>query len=268
MVRIDLKKPNGTLISSIDMPESVNEVTLSQFIDYQPAFDAWQKWLEENKTRNFNSPKYRKEELQHLCACVSAFIGQDASGIPIGQVVDKMSLSSGETTLNKLHAMIHFAISQYHGGAFDKDYWFIYRGVKYRLPEIARDAITAQERITDVSTAQAVEVLDRWRVYQDSFKGKSPDPNYTFTMILQLIATFAKSDGDKLPKNDSDIERWISERVVYFKDVDMQVGLDVLNFFFAGTSPAQTIQRLLFSSNHRRNRQGINTRSRRGAGRG
>jgi len=213
----------------IDMPENPTEVTLSQYTDYQQAFEDLIKWREENDGENFNSPKYRIGEAKKMLACLSAF-----SGMPYKELAD-----APFEAIQKLFSGIYYAINQYKKSDATSDYWFNYKGDRYALPTIYRDAITSQERFAAVSTAKAVEVLTKWDVYQNALKAGTVDSSFTFSIILLIIATFAEKAGDVFPDNDSDIEKYLSDRVVFFKDIDMQVGLDVLNFFFGGTKPTK-----------------------------
>lgn len=211
------------------MPENPTEVTLSQYTDYQQAFEDLVKWREENDGDNFNSPKYRIGEAKKMLACLSAFSGKQY----------KELADAPFEAIQKLFTGIYYAINQYKKNDTVSDYWFDYRGDRYTLPAIYRDAITSQERFSALSTAKAVEVLTKWDVYQNALKAGEVDSSFTFSIILLIIAVFAEKTGDQFPDNDADIEKFISDRIVFFKDVDMQVGLDVLNFFFDGTKPTK-----------------------------
>lgn len=236
-VIVEIKSGNKK-ITEIDFPLYPHEVSLSHFVDYQVAFDDLMKWREETDSQNFNNPKRRAQELQKMAACVSAFIGQDVSGVSVGSVLTSgMSIENKEVTMTGLFNAIAMTLSRYKKNDLDSDYWFDYKGVRYKLPSMYRDAITRQERFAGVSTGQAVEVLDKWGIYQDNLEKGVIDPNYTFSVILLIIATFAQADGDVFPDNDTDIEKFISDRVIHFKDVDMQVALDVFNFFSLVQSP-------------------------------
>lgn len=300
MTTINLKTTTGKSLGQIDFPENPSEVTLSQYVDFQAAFETLENWRKENDGQDFNSFSYRRGELQKMIACVAAFIGKDISTLPVGRFLSRRDLDfeTSEVTINSLFNAIQVVMSRYKCGLpepkmdtvasrmnqyqnwFSRlkiiivrhkrrrnqvhlfypkrasvkniatsylDYWFNYNGKKYVLPSMYRDAITNQEKFESVATAQAVEALTKWEIYQRNFKAGLVDTGFTFSIILLIIATFAQADGDQFPDTDPEIDRYISDRVVYFKNVDMQVGLDVLAFFFVGTHPLKQTQVSSFS---------------------
>lgn len=262
MTTINLKTTTGKSLGQIDFPENPSEVTLSQYVDFQAAFETLENWRKENDGQDFNSFSYRRGELQKMIACVAAFIGKDVSALPVGKFLGRRDLDfeTSEVTINSLFNAIQVVMSRYRPGPIDGDYWFHYRDKKYKLPGVYRDAITNQEKFESVATAQVVEALTKWEIYQRNFKAGAVDTGFTFSIILLIIATFAQADGDQFPDTDPEIDRYISDRVVYFKDVDMQVGLDVLAFFFVGTQVSKQTQVSNFSSNRPKSRPKTNMR--------
>lgn len=60
-----------------------------------------------------------------------------------------------------------------------------------------------------------------------------PDGNLLFAQYLRLIAILARKEGERLPANDGDRERWIQNRMIYFQGIDCKTALDV-DFFLIG----------------------------------
>lgn len=60
-----------------------------------------------------------------------------------------------------------------------------------------------------------------------------PNGNLVFAQYLRLVAILAKKDGESLPANDGDRERWIQARMMHLQEIDTKTALDV-DFFLSG----------------------------------
>ena len=60
-----------------------------------------------------------------------------------------------------------------------------------------------------------------------------PNGNLMFAQYLRVIAILARKEGERLPANDGDRERWIQNRMIYFQGIDTKTALDV-DFFLIG----------------------------------
>ena len=60
-----------------------------------------------------------------------------------------------------------------------------------------------------------------------------PNGNLSFAQYLRLIAILARKEGEKLPANDGDRERWIQQRMIHLQEIDTKTALDV-DFFLTG----------------------------------
>lgn len=60
-----------------------------------------------------------------------------------------------------------------------------------------------------------------------------PNGNLVFAQYLRLIAILARKDGERLPANDGDRERWIQQRMIHLQEIDTKTALDV-DFFLTG----------------------------------
>ena len=90
-----------------------------------------------------------------------------------------------------------------------------------------QEAITKQG---DESGAMAREI--RTLEAEIDIEG-DPNGNLIFAQYLRLIAILARKDGEKLPANDGDRERWIQSRMIHLQEIDTKTALDV-DFFLAG----------------------------------
>lgn len=60
-----------------------------------------------------------------------------------------------------------------------------------------------------------------------------PNGDLLFAQYLRLISILARKEGERLPANDGDRERWIQARMMHFQEIDCKTALDV-DFFLAG----------------------------------
>ena len=60
-----------------------------------------------------------------------------------------------------------------------------------------------------------------------------PNGNLLFAQYLRMIAILARKEGEKLPTNDGDRERWIQGRMIHLQGIDTATALDV-DFFLSG----------------------------------
>lgn len=60
-----------------------------------------------------------------------------------------------------------------------------------------------------------------------------PNGNLAFAQYLRMVAILAKKEGERLPTNDGDRERWIQQRMIHLQELDTKTALDV-DFFLTG----------------------------------
>lgn len=240
---------------SLDFPEHPHEITLSRFIDYEKAMRALNDWRTANENENFASFKYRAGELKHVVACIAAFTGQDVSKAPM----NKFRFSAKEGVPDQVEADIFtvfnlaaVCISKYKETEYIGDYWFRYKDKEYYLPFCYVNEMTKQPRYEDITTAQAIEAMEAWRLFETVQKD-DVDGGYWFKTILNIIACMARTKEEpEFPTGETEIQRYLSERIQHFKDIDMQSALDVYNFFFGTSNPYNPIPITPSFSSHRK----------------
>jgi hypothetical protein len=238
MLLITIKKDGKSV--QIDFPEFPHEVSLSAFIDYEKAMSALNEWRTENENENFASFAYRSGELKHMVNCVNALIGQDVSDTPIEGFLfsEKEGIEqSAEASIFTVFNLAAVCMSKYKETIYAGDYWFSYKGERYFIPSAYVNEMTKETRYADVTSAQAIEALEAWRLFETVQKSDT-DGGYLFKTILNIIACMARTDdAPEFPSGQTEIDRYLSDRIQFFKDVDMQAGLDVYNFFFGTSNP-------------------------------
>lgn len=250
MIKVKLEKADGGILAEFDFPTEAREVTYRQFIRFETAYQAKERWLEENKDASVTDPKFAAEYIRHVAKVVEAFTGIDnILEAKLGDYMahmqqvlsgDPKAIATGlqevEGTVFTLYANIWRTIANYRSHNHTQDrYWFEYKGRTYFLQSTYRDAVTKQIRFQSLSVAQAIEALEAWRVY-DQAKAQDDGNKFLFTTILTLIACLALEDGQSFPDTESEIQRWVSSRVDHFQDVNMEIALNVRDFFLSTTN--------------------------------
>ena len=99
--------------------------------------------------------------------------------------------------------------------------------------ERAKRIVQLKEQIAkhgDESGEQAREIR---RLEAETDIQGDPNGNLVYAQYLRLIAILFRKDGEKLPTNDGERERWIQDRMLHFQDIDTRTALDI-DFFLTG----------------------------------
>lgn len=235
------EQPGGKAQVVLSVPESPAELRLSNAIDYEIAFHKFEAWLKETEGQEV-SLSWQLEYLRHIAACVQAFCGtSDTNNLPVGDLPGylealskskQFDLDESEKNLLALYANCLKCFEQYEKSTFEpgRAYTFEYKGERWQIPSSYRDVLTNQKRFEDLPLAQTIEGLEAWRKYEE-VKDDDAEGNYFFTTVLNTLAVFARKDSENFPEDQTAIDKLINERLVYFQDIDMQTGFDVIAFF-------------------------------------
>jgi len=248
MYEIKLSSTAGKPLGVLLFPEKASEVTLKQFIRFEVAAANLEKWITENESKNPFDPNFAAGYIWRVFTCVNEFCGDGRiHQVPVGDYpkalnkflgvkkISDIDLVGIEDSVMGLYANIWRTLATYkkhYDAGAGVDYSFEYKGVTYRLKKSHRDAITQQIRFESLTTAQAVEALEALRMYNHHV-ASDPKKAFYFTTLLHLVAILALADGEAFPTTDSEIDRWISDRVRYFEDIDMEAALNVADFFLS-----------------------------------
>jgi len=261
MIKCNLSRPDGTIVASFDFPTQAKEVTYSDYVAFETAYEAKEEWLKENDGKSFLEPEFMASYIRHVAHIVEAFTKQKVLEAALGDYMQHVSQFYGDDTaaiLKELHAVENTVFTLYaniwktiatykkhvHTG---EAYRFLYKGKQYSLKASYRDAITGVMRFESVSVAQGVESLEAWDIYLKAM-GNDPKKRFLFTTIITLIACLALEEGQQFPDKEKEIQKWVSERTVYFKDIDMETALNVRDFFLLITNPYGKTQNISGSS--------------------
>ena len=239
MKTIAIQDKSGRIIDRIEnFPETVEEITLSQFTSFDAAVAKREKWLAEWGDKKMN----RKAEYGYLKMTIemlSEFLNKDVSEYPLGDwakhVKGLKSLQNEsigvEGTVLSLLANVDKVVKQ-HKQEIDplKAYEFEYEGERFTVDPAYRDAVTNKNKWSGIESARVIEALKMYDAYIEN-RDKDQSGNFFFTSLLYAIACFSKKEAEVFPDQQADIERHVSERVRFFEGINMKDGLNVAAFF-------------------------------------
>lgn len=238
------------------MPEDLSEITVEQyceFLDGVSGFIDWQN-AQLDEGEDLLSPAYQLERLHRIASMVQDFCTASPEGptldqlfaMPMGdymkslretfaiQSLEEVDLDKSEATLYTLWANIYKVMSRAALISSAGTITFEWKGERYTLKEMGRDRLTGQELPPDLSVHEAVEVLELRRKSQALIEtGKHATKNIRWELFHRQLAILALRDGEELPVEDLEFERFVSERAAHFVGIDAETALKV-DFFLAG----------------------------------
>ncbi len=227
MKTVRIVSADGEALATFNLPERFDEVRLAQMIDILKASEAIAHEASQPK------PSY-SAIINRMAQGVADFYGVDKQTI-MNAVLSTAKTASQEAepshTIEALYIYaINIATNYTPNGALLKSEAFVWNSNTYMLPKSTIDAITAEAIPTSaITTAQAIEALEVSRILSE-FDDNDPDGNYLYNYYLTLCALFLRKKDEALPLNASDLEAFISERKIEFKDIPAYVALE-LDFF-------------------------------------
>lgn len=253
MLNITLKLPTGQSWA-LAFPTDLSEVDLSDFCDTIEHIEAHDQLLEDARQGNENllSAKFQFPYLTIASKAVAAFCGckelDKLMSIPAGDYHDHLnqyfSVSSPaeldvdgmEANMYMLFRQVTKAMASYEFQVTDKDQRVSYGGKQFVLRQIDKNQITGKEMPSDITTQEAIEILDFQRKLD---KEKDTVANKLFTKLTYQIAVLCRQSDEELPDNEAEFERWVEARQIFFTGegerpaIDAKTALDI-DFFFGG----------------------------------
>ena len=227
-------KAKGFETKTITIPD-IENVSLSAYIDFVTH-------VSKIKESSDEEPTPPGQALAHIIEAVSLFTGEDMEffmQLPQGKTTD--GYSDKFVSAWGLYNLIAQTIGKYRPKIrYGEDLNFEYKGQQCRIPGFLISGPNLASH--NLPTAQAIEVLETQRLIQDAIKlNGDPDGAAIYTQYLRVCAILIRTDEhDRLPYNQPEIDKYIDERVEFFKQVPMVIALDV-DFFL--TSIMQVLKR-------------------------
>lgn len=213
------------------LPTSLAEVPLSRYIDFLS---------EQEKIGN-----EEENAILVMAKSVGLFLGVDLAellGAQVGDVFEK-EYKGLDGSLRSLYGYIAKLVGESKPQLRSQENaTFVYKGETFRIPLILQQAIVGDVLLPDVETIEAVEAAEVQRATFQSLKAleglegqQAADQRASlyYSLYLRLLAILARKDGERLPIQDAERERWINDRAIFFQEIDAETALD-LDFFLRG----------------------------------
>lgn len=229
MILVDLKKNNRTF-KTIELPENIDEVSLSQAIQFNNRYEKYRKWSEENDADELTVDQ-QIAQIELMANCVSGYLDLDVKEL------SKLKVGSEDefiSAFDSVYGILAYLISIMETYQFtkpeDSSYKFVHHGIEYSVRGYYRNAIFDNTDMTDLSLSEAIECLEVKRL---ALNIKNKD-NAKFTEMITTLAVLSRRDGELFPENQFEIDEFVNERVKEFQDINMKVAYDVA-FFLTNT---------------------------------
>lgn len=239
----------------LQIPEDHTEITLSQAVQFNNRYENLHNYKMkalvesdiDNDIEANDDIMSRPEMLELLVECAAGYFDIDPSklmGLPVGimhenimQGVDMSAVESGTESLSRIINMIMHAMATYtYNLPSNKIYKFEHKGEIYCIPATNATALTNIDLPTDLTVSEAVECLEvkrMARVLHSSSHTQQVKDNARFTEIIRTVAILSRKEGEKFPREQVEINRFIKERTGLFQDIPMKIGYDIYFFLIS-----------------------------------
>ena len=226
---IELQTASGV----VSVPTGMHEISLSAYHDFLAVlrrsglFSRMEDEEEEEQVSDTGLLPF----IDSLIEALGFVCSGELTALPVGNLED--SVLSEPSLLGVFSHVIDLATNfkPVRRIVPEVGYFFDYKGEVFGIsPERASAYVTG---IT-YTTAEAIEVLEADRILaQKIAETTDPQGMFSFEMDLRRLAVLARKDGEELPVQKVERERWIDERARFLKEVSADVALEI-RFFFIG----------------------------------
>lgn len=218
----DLQQP----VVQFDIPQTAAEIRLVQYIDFLVALRKWK----EDETN----------DAAQMGRAVAAFLGVDIvdlAQIKFGRVqeYDQQAMEMVDS-LYKIYMVISKVVGEYKPKIRNsEDLRVQYKGVDLVMPGHMKMAAIGIEDLGALSFLEAVETYELKRVTQEVMeKEGDPEGSYLYSQYLGVLALLLRKPGEALPVDDVQRAAFLQQRKVFFKDITLDIALDLDFFLFTG----------------------------------
>jgi hypothetical protein len=215
---------------AIDIPLSVFDIKVSDYIDYQKCLERYEAQREAESESESESSADLKEKIYNseatIIECVSYLCKGDLlHDIPFSTNENENTIYTQNTTFEQLSQSGLFEHLQNIIAGYEIDerayiegrYSFEYKGVVFCIENITK-------------TGNVLETLELQRLTDDKMKQGDATGTYAFSKLIRMCAVLCRKKGERLPFNIAERARFIEERANLFQDITLNVTTD-LDFF-------------------------------------
>lgn len=218
---------------AIDFPSHVADISLRQYIAYERHVRQAPEWYRTGHNES-GEPITSAQMAQWMRLEIEAI--HHLTGISLDQLLsldfsDMTPITFEQSAIDSvtaLSAYLHRVVASYQPQLRAS---FEFKGETYYFPvkTVEKMTMATADAPLDFKRLTAQEYIDinNFNHYwgsQDTEKGD-------FQKVLGMLAVLCRKDGEALPLDEAEHDDFVAERIELFKDVPMDVGLDVWFFF-------------------------------------
>jgi len=230
MLNATLKDVAGNDLFTVELPTTPRELKLSAYIDFVKVQES------------VINPVAR------AIMSISAITGVDYGEMLEAKVGDIYSASTNlDGCLSPIFAHIYNVVGKVSPVLrTESDCTFEYKGQQYIIPYIQQIALSGVDIMPDISVIEAIEILETKRIAEQLEK-EDLTGSVLFSGYLRTMAVIARKEGELLPIEEAEKEKFLSERMKHFQDIDCQTAFDVAFFLTSSLRGLGQNQGIFFS---------------------
>lgn len=234
-MNVAIKDNMGRVARSIDIPTSLEYIDLSKYCDFLSWVLRIDKWVgDQEKDGTFNpfDIQTMKAYISQMARAIEAFgiidDQDELEYVPLGDYdehlkqflkvenPDMINLDQTQETLLHIYHNLFVVCQKYEPRIFQEDLVFEYRGKEFKIPKLKKDRLTRKELSPEISTQEAIEVLDlQGRVHRDK-RSADFDSDLMFTQYLEQMAILATEVGTQIPGDDVQFSQYVERMKIFF----------------------------------------------------
>lgn len=256
----------------LEVPERISEIKVRQKINFDVAYEDLSRYLIDislsgdarNRTYYLYliskclSEFYEVPLIEFLGLDITRLLDKNGELLPgvLESHFDKLAhiekvdfnFDNAENKLLTLFGQIFKLIRGYKPELrTQKNFTFMYKDfdepskeVIWIIPKHRKSAITGEPVFDKISTLQAVEILEikRWADRQRKAILEAENDvdqqmgNIYLTEVLGTLALLATREGETLPTEFNEVDKWVDERMRHFLDISLDVAMDATFFLY------------------------------------
>lgn len=246
MILAKLNKSTGESFD-LSIPENASEVGLINALDFEFAcfdvFEFLKNHSEEMEERKFEYLHYIIVALNSFYTGIVDFYEIDNKHLNLSSdewnkhfstLSNKIDYEQAEHSIISIFNLTYKAIKDTKPTLRTKDY-FEYKGERFVFPTIWIDVLFQRENFNSPNVKQFIELLQNQANYiaaiKDLSKRDLKTVEHLYTKYLTDLAYLLLKEGETIPVNEVDCKKFITNRMDFFQDIDLQSAIDIEYYF-------------------------------------
>lgn len=230
---------NDGVKHEMTVPYSLHQITISQYYDFQIAYDTLVKEAERVEELSAKGEDFNKNKVIEYMIEACKVIVPNAEILPLNPKENiteyirqcKLIEANDELTISLLYAHL-FNVAQLYKSDSSKKVEFEYKGDTYkvRAQELWRSWMVDPNYV-QMSAGEYLWIneFQRHKAIENEKKAQKYGV-LSFRLNLFMLAMLARKEGEQLPYRESELREFVLNRAKHFQEVPASVALDVAFF--------------------------------------